>query len=84
MTCLATLRHVAGAVLATSVLAGCVAYGVEEPSHVRSFAIPKGHMPLPGQCRIWFPERPPGQQPPPGECLELQRRVPAGAALVRG
>ncbi|AUN96010.1 hypothetical protein [Pseudazoarcus pumilus] len=80
----APLRHVAGALLAVFVLAGCVAYGVEEPRHVRSFEIPKGHMPPPGACRIWFPDRPPGQQPPPGDCFELRQRVPPGAALVRG
>jgi hypothetical protein len=22
----------------------------------------------PGECRIWFPDRPPGHQPPPGRC----------------
>jgi len=26
--------------------------------------IPPGHMPPPGKCRIWYPNRPPGQQPP--------------------
>ena len=25
--------------------------------------IPRGHWPPPGQCRIWFADRPPGQQP---------------------
>jgi hypothetical protein len=41
--------------------------------------IPKGHYPPHGECRIWFPDRPPGQQPPPGRC----DRVPPGAWLIR-
>ena len=44
--------------------------------------IPKGHLPRPGLCRIWFPGRPPGQQPPPGDCAELAARVPPGAWLL--
>lgn len=46
--------------------------------------IPPGHMPPPGECRIWFPGKPPGQQSPPGPCSELRHHVPAGAVLVRG
>jgi hypothetical protein len=46
--------------------------------------IPPGHLPPPGECRIWFPGRAPGHQPPPGPCSELRHRVPAGAILVRG
>ncbi|WP_032829388.1 tetratricopeptide repeat protein [Pseudomonas sp. GM74] len=46
--------------------------------------IPLGHMPPPGKCRIWFPDRPPGHQPAPGKCKKLRYRVPSGAYLVRG
>jgi hypothetical protein len=46
--------------------------------------IPRGHLPRPGQCRIWYPRTPPGHQPPPGSCRALRHRVPAGAWLVRG
>lgn len=46
--------------------------------------VPPGHMPPKGKCRIWFPDRPPGRQPSVGECGDLERRVPQGAALVRG
>lgn len=42
--------------------------------------IPKGHYPPPGECRIWFPDRPPGDQPPPVKCGEGP--VPAGAWLI--
>ena len=46
--------------------------------------IPPGHMPPPGECRIWYRDLPPGQQPPPGKCDELKHRVPPNAILVRG
>ncbi|MDD2103283.1 MULTISPECIES: tetratricopeptide repeat protein [Pseudomonas] len=46
--------------------------------------IPRGHWPPPGQCRIWFADRPPGQQPPPGSCKKLRKRVPPGAVLMQG
>lgn len=41
--------------------------------------IPAGHYPPPGECRVWFPDRPPGHQPPPGRCGP----VPPGAWLIR-
>jgi hypothetical protein len=44
--------------------------------------IPEGHLPPPGECRVWFPGRPPGHQPPPGKCQRLRREVPAGAWLL--
>ena len=47
-------------------------------------SIPPGHLPPPGECRIWFPGRPAGHQPPPGSCRELRFQVPPGAFLVRG
>ena len=46
--------------------------------------IPPGHMPPPGECRIWLPGVPPGQQPPPGDCYRLRYRVPPGGWLIRG
>jgi hypothetical protein len=42
--------------------------------------IPKGHYPPPGECRIWYPDRPAGQQPPPVQC---GRPVPPGAWLIQ-
>ena len=46
--------------------------------------IHRGHMPPPGECRIWMPGVPPGQQPPPGDCRDLKYEVPPGALLIRG
>ncbi len=46
--------------------------------------IPPGHLPPPGECRLWFPGRPPGHQPPPGPCAALQYSVPPGAYLIPG
>lgn len=42
--------------------------------------IPEGHYPPPGECRIWYPDRPPGHQPPPIKC---GAHVPAGAWLIQ-
>src|SRR5688572_27689 len=30
--------------------------------------IPPGHLPPPGECRVWHDGRPPGQQPVPTDC----------------
>ncbi len=43
--------------------------------------IPEGHYPAPGQCRVWFPGKPPGHQPPAGSCRGVS--VPPGAWLIR-
>ena len=54
--------------------------------------VPPGHMPPPGQCRVWIDGRPPGQQPPPTDCRSAERaasrtgnaRVIYGDADYRG
>lgn len=46
--------------------------------------VPPGHMPPPGLCRIWYPDRPPGHQPAPDRCGKLKYHVPPGAYLVYG
>lgn len=45
--------------------------------------VPRGYLPPPGQCRIWYDNRPPARQPPPGDCSELSGRLPEGARLIR-
>jgi hypothetical protein len=34
----------------------------------RHIGIPKGHLPQPGECRVWDPGVPPGQQKAPTDC----------------
>ena len=53
-----------------------------KPAHPARLGIPPGHLPPPGQCRIWMPGRPPGHQPRPGRCSSLEKEVPTGAWLV--
>ena len=35
--------------------------------------IPPGHLPPPGQCRVWYSDRAPGQQPRPTSCRDAER-----------
>jgi hypothetical protein len=49
--------------------------------HGRS-RIPDGHLPPPGECRIWYPDRPAGQQPPPFKCGQGRPRVEPGGWLM--
>jgi hypothetical protein len=44
--------------------------------------VPPGHYPPPGECRLWFVDRPAGQQPPPAPCDSLVGRVPRGAFVL--
>ncbi len=80
------VRIVLAFAITASVLSGCAAYGgsVPGPYPPQHFDIPEGHMPPPGECRIWIPDLAPGQQSPPGNCYELERQVPRGAILVHG
>jgi hypothetical protein len=51
-----------------------------DPSEVRG--IPVGQMPPPGSCRIWYPDRSAGHQPPSASCDELRGHVPDDAWLL--
>ena len=55
----------------------------ENKGHPAYLGIPPGHLPPPGQCRVWFPGRPPGRQPRPGNCIDVEHHVRPGAWLVR-
>lgn len=56
--------------------------GDEEVRGAGRLRVPRGHYPPPGACRLWFPGRPPGQQPPPTSCDRLVGQVPRGAFVL--
>jgi hypothetical protein len=57
---------------------GCVATEPAMPLQIAA-----AEMPAAGDCRIWYPERAPDEQPKPGPC-RLIGEVPPGATLVVG
>lgn len=44
--------------------------------------IPKGHLPPLGECKVWFPGKPPGHQPAPQSCASALRSAPPGAWVI--
>lgn len=57
----------------------------DNASTAARFGIPPGHLPPPGQCRVWMPGEPPGKQKkkyPAGDCASVSAAVPAGGWLV--
>ena len=52
------------------------------PSRAAALGIPPGHLPPPGQCRVWLPGNPPGHQPRPRNCDNIERTAPAGSWIV--
>ena len=67
------MRTAAIFVLATLVASPLAAQGRGNQNDRRVQGIPPGHMPPPGQCRVWHDGRPPGQQPRPTNCREAER-----------
>lgn len=51
------------------------------PSY-RALNIPPGHLPPPGQCRVWYPGKPPGHQPPPTSCESALRSAGMDAWIL--
>jgi hypothetical protein len=47
-----------------------------------ALGIPPGHLPPPGRCRLWLPNRPPGHQPAARSCSNIHVRAPAGSMVV--
>lgn len=52
------------------------------PVVAAAIGIPAGHLPPPGECRVWVPGIPAGHQAPPRRCDGLARLVPLGGWLV--
>lgn len=48
----------------------------------RTLKIPPGHLPPPGQCKIWYPGKPPGHQGPPMSCDAALRKVSGDAWVI--
>lgn len=55
-----------------------------ERSTAATLGIPPGHLPEPGECRVWEPGRPPGQQRdlPQGGCERVEGQVQPHQWLV--
>lgn len=71
-----------GAVLASSADADD---GDGRKSTAATLGIPPGHLPPPGQCKVWMPGEPPGQQKKKfkaGDCSYVRTQVPPGGWLV--
>ena len=54
------------------------------PSTAATLGVPPGHLPKPGQCRIWIPGVPPGHQPRPKarSCEGIEADAPAGSWIL--
>ena len=86
------VRHLAAATLLAA--SGCThavvvqpeprAEAVPPPGRAERLGIPPGHMPRPGECRVWIPGTPPGRQPRPRSrpCAGIERVAPAGSWIV--
>jgi hypothetical protein len=47
-----------------------------------ALGIPRGHLPPPGQCKIWYPGKPPGHQPAPQSCVSALKNAPPGTWVI--
>ncbi len=54
------------------------------PGRAEHLGIPPGHLPRPGECRVWIPGTPPGRQPRPKSrpCQGIEDVAPAGSWIV--
>src|SRR3989441_1268956 len=51
------------------------------PSTAATLGVPPGHLPRPGECRVWIPGVPPGRQPRPKsrDCAGIASVAPPGS-----
>ena len=54
------------------------------PSTAATLGVPPGHLPKPGECRIWIPGTPPGRQPKPKSrpCPGIAPLAPPGSWII--
>lgn len=55
---------------------------VDEHDDRSPLGIPPGHLPAPGQCRVWRPGRPPGQQPRAESCAQAETTAPPDSSWI--
>lgn len=51
-------------------------------NHRGAQGIPPGHLPPPGECRVWYSGKPPGHQPPPTDCSTARREAARNGGRV--
>jgi hypothetical protein len=51
-------------------------------STAAKLGIPPGHLPPPGQCKVWMPGEPPGHQAKARSCANIEKTAPAGSWIV--
>jgi hypothetical protein len=47
-----------------------------------TLGVPPGHLPPPGQCRVWVPGKPPGHQSKARACAGIERTATAGSWIL--
>jgi hypothetical protein len=54
------------------------------PTTAATLGVPPGHLPDPGECRVWIPGTPPGRQPKPKSrpCPGIATVAPAGSWII--
>ena len=88
-------RRAVPAVLVAAALIGCSGKSIYQPepkpepaesrkSTAATLGIPPGHLPAAGQCRVWMPGKPPGQQAKPRGCVNIEQFAPPGSWIVYG
>ena len=86
LACLALL----GATACTTIYAGAEPEPTPAPSPrtttrrstAATLGIPPGHLPSPGQCKVWIPGRPPGHQASSRNCSGVERHAPADSWIL--
>lgn len=58
------------------------AHATRDPDREGPLGIPEGHLPPPGECRVWYPGRPAGQQPAPEGCGGAEADAPPGSWVL--